>query len=279
MSGKSSYLRTVCVNVVLAQCGCFVAAKWACLSPLDRLLTRMGTEDCLESHASTFSLEMLEMSYILRMATPRSLVVLDELGRSTSTADGLAIAWGCCEMLLRLKAFTLVATHMPRLCELATLYPNVKTASLAVAVGAGHMAFRYTMCEGVCDVPHYGLLLAQAAGIPSAVSRDAAALVKVVEAREQQRRQAPAPVAHGALHRLYAFIHRLCCLRHSTMPAAELRAHLSVRWAPPPRLGDGQRDMNPPSIDGLHQDDRARHLRAASGPHRTCRRSCARRRR
>jgi len=273
MSGKSSYLRTVCVNVVLAHCGCFVAAKWACLSPLDRLLTRMGTDDCLETHASTFSLEMLEMSYILRMATPRSLVVLVSLGRSTSTADGFAIAWGCCEMLLHLKAFTLVATHMPRLCDLATLYPNVKTGSLAVTVSDGHMDFRYTMCEGLCDVPHYGLLLAQAAGVPSAVSRDAAALVKVVEAREKQRWQAPPPVAHGALKSLYALMHRLCCLRHSTMPTEELRSHLLVRRAPPPHPGDGRLVS-----DGLHQDERET-SEGSEWIHRNCRRSCARRRR
>ena len=101
MSGKSTYLRTMAVNTILAHIGCYVPAKWACFSPIDRLFTRMGAADHLEASASTFSAEMVEMCNILRSATSRSLVILDELGRATSTTDGFAIAWSCCEYARR----------------------------------------------------------------------------------------------------------------------------------------------------------------------------------
>nr|XP_009607628.1 DNA mismatch repair protein MSH4-like [Nicotiana tomentosiformis] len=104
MSGKSTYLQQVCLTVILAQIGCYIPARFATLRVVDRIFTRMGTMDCLESNSSTFMTEMKETAFIMQNVSSRSLIVMDELGRATSSSDGFAIAWSCCEQLLALKA-------------------------------------------------------------------------------------------------------------------------------------------------------------------------------
>ncbi|GMN31146.1 hypothetical protein TIFTF001_003124 [Ficus carica] len=169
MSGKSTYLQQVCHIVILAQIGCYVPASFSTLRVVDRIFTRMGTVDNLESNSSTFMTEMRETAFVMQNVSQRSLIVMDELGRATSSSDGFAIAWSCCEYLLSLKAYTIFATHMENLTELATLYPNVKILHFDVDIRNNRLDFKFQLKDGPRHIPHYGLLLAEAAGLPSSV--------------------------------------------------------------------------------------------------------------
>ncbi|XP_073308942.1 DNA mismatch repair protein MSH4 isoform X2 [Primulina huaijiensis] len=169
MSGKSTYLQQVCLAVILAQIGCYVPARFATLRVVDRIFTRMGTMDNLESNSSTFMTEMKETAFIMQNASHRSLIVVDELGRATSSSDGFAIAWSSCEHLLASKAYTIFATHMENLSELATMYPNVKIVHLNVDIKNNRMDFKFQLKDGPRDVGHYGLMLAGVAGLPGSV--------------------------------------------------------------------------------------------------------------
>ncbi|CAJ1928563.1 unnamed protein product [Sphenostylis stenocarpa] len=170
MSGKSTYLQQVCLIVILAQVGCYVPARFSTLRVVDRMFTRMGAVDNLESNSSTFMTEMKETAFIMQNVTRRSLIVMDELGRATSSTDGFAMAWSCCEHLLSLKAYTIFATHMENISELVTLYPNVKILHFHVDLKNNHLDFKvFQLKEGTTRIPHYGLLLAEVAGLPSSV--------------------------------------------------------------------------------------------------------------
>uniref|UniRef100_N1QSN2 MutS protein-4-like protein n=1 Tax=Aegilops tauschii TaxID=37682 RepID=N1QSN2_AEGTA len=142
MSGKSTYLQQICLIVILAQVGCYVPAQFASLRVVDRIFTRIGTGDNVENNSSTFMTEMKETAFIMQNVSSRSLVVVDELGRATSSSDGLAIAWSCCEHLLSLKGYTVFATHMEGLSELATMYPNVKVLHFEVDLRNGLLDFK-----------------------------------------------------------------------------------------------------------------------------------------
>ncbi|KAE9596763.1 putative flavonoid 3',5'-hydroxylase [Lupinus albus] len=142
MSGKSTYLQQVCLIVILAQVGCYVPARFSTLRVVDRLFTRMGAVDNLESNSSTFMTEMKETAFIMQNVTERSLIVMDELGRATSSSDGFAMAWSCCEHLLSLKAYTIFATHMENLSQLAPIYPNVKILHFHVDLKNNHIDFK-----------------------------------------------------------------------------------------------------------------------------------------
>ncbi|KAL6175816.1 hypothetical protein ACLB2K_052455 [Fragaria x ananassa] len=173
LSGKSTSLLQVCLIVILAQIGCYVPAHFSTLRVVDRIFTRMGTVDSLESNSSTFMTEMKETAFIMQNVSQRSLVVMDELGRATSSSDGFAIAWSCCEHLLSLKAYTIFATHMENLSELVTVYPNVKILHFDVDIKNNRLDFKFQLKEGPRHVPHYGLLLAEVAGLPSLVTETA----------------------------------------------------------------------------------------------------------
>lgn len=169
MSGKSTYLQQVCLIVILAQVGCYVPARFSTVRVVDRMFTRMGAVDNLESNSSTFMTEMKETAFIMQNVSQRSLIVMDELGRATSSSDGFAIAWSCCEHLLSLKTYTVFATHMENISELVTMYPNVKILHFDVELKNNHLDFKFQLKEGSKRIPHYGLLLAEVAGLPSSV--------------------------------------------------------------------------------------------------------------
>ncbi|XP_020263535.1 DNA mismatch repair protein MSH4 isoform X4 [Asparagus officinalis] len=169
MSGKSTYLQQICLIIILAQIGCYIPARFASLRVVDRIFTRIGSGDNVEYNSSTFMTEMKETAFLMQNISPRSLVVMDELGRATSTSDGYAIAWSCCEHLLSLKAYTIFATHMEELSELATIYPNVKILHFEVDLRNNRLDFKFCLKDGPRQVPHYGLLLAGVAGLPSSV--------------------------------------------------------------------------------------------------------------
>ena len=171
MAGKSTYLRQVALIVLLAQIGSFVPAGSAAIGVVDRIFTRVGAQDDLAAGNSTFMVEMVEAAQILAHATPRSLVILDEVGRGTSTYDGLAIAQAIVEYLHNretVAARTIFATHYHELITLARLLPRVRNYNVAVSDEDGEIVFLRTIVPGGAD-RSYGIHVAQLAGLPRAV--------------------------------------------------------------------------------------------------------------
>jgi DNA mismatch repair protein MutS len=169
MGGKSTYLRQVALIALMAQEGSFVPAERAKIPVLDRIFTRIGASDNLAEGRSTFMVEMTEAAGILHAATPRSLVLLDEVGRGTATFDGLAIAWAVVEYLqTRTQAKTLFATHYHELTELADLLPGVHNYHVAVKESGSNIIFLRKVKPGSAD-KSYGVEVARLAGLPSAV--------------------------------------------------------------------------------------------------------------
>ena len=169
MSGKSTVLRQVGLIVLLAQIGSFVPARRARIGVVDRIFTRVGASDNLARGESTFLVEMNEAANILNNATPESLVLLDEIGRGTSTFDGLSIAWAMTEYLHdaeQLRPRTLFATHYHELTELEDLLPRVKNYSVAVRESGDTIAFLHRLVPGGCD-HSYGIEVARLAGMPA----------------------------------------------------------------------------------------------------------------
>ena len=184
MAGKSTVLRQVGLIALLAQVGCFVPAKSARIGLVDRIFTRVGASDNLARGESTFLVEMNEAANILNNATPRSLVLLDEIGRGTSTFDGLSIAWAMTEHLHNSDGIcprTLFATHYHELTELEELMPRVKNYSVAVRESGGEVVFLHRLVPGGCD-HSYGIEVARLAGMPP----DLIARAKEVLARLEQ---------------------------------------------------------------------------------------------
>lgn len=183
MSGKSTFLRQVVLIVLMAQIGSFVPAQSARIGLIDRVFTRIGAQDAIHAGQSTFMVEMIEAANILNNATPRSLLILDEIGRGTSTYDGLSIAWSIIEYLHshpKLKPFTLFATHYHELTSLAELLPGVRNYNVAVAESEGKVVFLHKIVPGGAD-RSYGIHVAQLAGMPTPVVTRANEILKQLE--------------------------------------------------------------------------------------------------
>lgn len=186
MAGKSTYLRQVGLICLMAQCGSFVPAGEAHLGIVDRIFTRVGATDNLAFGESTFLVEMLETANILNNATPRSLVILDEIGRGTSTFDGLSIAWAVTEFLhneKRVAAKTLFATHYHELTELEMLYPRIKNYRVTVKEIEDSVIFLRKIERGGVD-NSYGIHVAQMAGLPREVIERAREVLFNLETNE-----------------------------------------------------------------------------------------------
>jgi len=168
MGGKSTFLRQNALIVIMAQMGSFVPAKSARLSIFDRIFSRVGAGDELIKGRSTFMVEMSECAYILKNATSKSLVILDEVGRGTSTFDGMSLAWAIAENLYKKRVFTLLATHYLELTELAKLYSGIKNYHVTVKEWNGEVIFLYKVLPGVAN-QSYGIEVAKLAGIPQEV--------------------------------------------------------------------------------------------------------------
>ena len=171
MSGKSTYLRQSALITLMAQMGSFVPAASAKIGLVDRIFTRIGAQDEIHAGQSTFMVEMVEAANILHHATSRSLLILDEIGRGTSTYDGLSIAWGIIEYIHnhpQLRAKTLFATHYHELTQLAELLPGVRNYNVAVSEGDGKVVFLHKIISGGAD-KSYGIHVAQLAGLPGPV--------------------------------------------------------------------------------------------------------------
>jgi len=173
MGGKSTYMRQAALIVILAHIGCFVPARRAILGPLDRIFTRIGASDDLAGGRSTFMLEMTETANILNNATDKSLVLMDEVGRGTSTFDGLSLAWACAAFIAtKIRAFTLFATHYFELTSLASETPAVVNVHVEAVEHGDRLVFLHSVKEGPAN-QSYGLQVAALAGIPKAVTMQA----------------------------------------------------------------------------------------------------------
>jgi DNA mismatch repair protein MutS len=183
MSGKSTYLRQVALIVLMAQIGSFVPASSARIGLVDRIFTRIGAQDEIHSGQSTFMVEMIETANILHHATPRSLLILDEIGRGTSTYDGVSIAWAVIEYIHNhpvLRAKTLFATHYHELVQLADLLPGVRNYNVSVSDLGGKVVFLHKIIPGGAD-RSYGIHVAQLAGLPRPVILRAAEIMGKLE--------------------------------------------------------------------------------------------------
>lgn len=186
MAGKSTYLRQVGLIVLLAQMGSFVPAKRAAIGLVDKIFTRVGASDNLAGGESTFLVEMNETANILNNATSKSLILLDEIGRGTSTFDGLSIAWAVAEYLHnapKIAAKSIFATHYHELTELALILPRVKNYNVAVKEWGDHVVFLRKIVEGGCD-HSYGIEVAKLAGLPNTVISRAKEILSNLEAEE-----------------------------------------------------------------------------------------------
>ncbi|HXG24039.1 MAG TPA: DNA mismatch repair protein MutS, partial [Chthonomonadales bacterium] len=172
MSGKSTVLRQVALITLLAQMGSFVPADQAAIGIVDRIFTRVGAHDELATGQSTFMIEMNETANILNNATRRSLVILDEIGRGTSTYDGLSIAWAVTEYLAQIGCRTLFATHYHHLNDLAQYFPNIKNYRVAVKEQGDHIVWLHKLVPGGTD-RSYGIQVARMAGVPPVVIKRA----------------------------------------------------------------------------------------------------------
>jgi DNA mismatch repair protein MutS len=185
MGGKSTYLRQAALIAILAQMGSFVPAESASLPVIDRIFTRIGASDNLARGRSTFMVEMTETAVILNTATPRSFIVLDEIGRGTATYDGLALAWAVVEHIhARTRAKTLFATHYHELTELAEQLEGVRNLHVSVKEAGDHIIFLRKVEPGRAD-RSYGIEVARLAGLPLAVIERAREVLKLHERSEQ----------------------------------------------------------------------------------------------
>jgi DNA mismatch repair protein MutS len=184
MSGKSTFLRQVALIVLMAQVGSFVPAGQARIGLVDRIFTRIGAQDEIHAGQSTFMVEMIETANILHHATSRSLLILDEIGRGTSTYDGVSIAWAVVEYIHnnpQLRAHTLFATHYHELTQLADLLPGVHNYNVAVSEADGKVVFLHKIIPGGAD-RSYGIHVAQLAGMPRPVVQRANEILHQLEA-------------------------------------------------------------------------------------------------
>jgi len=186
MAGKSTYLRQVGLIVLLAQMGSFVPAKAAKIGGVDKIFTRVGASDNLAGGESTFLVEMNETANILNNATPKSLILLDEIGRGTSTFDGLSIAWAVAEHLHnspQVAAKSIFATHYHELTELALILKRVRNYNVVVKEWGENVVFLRKIEEGACD-HSYGIQVAKLAGLPNSLLNRAKEILSNLEADE-----------------------------------------------------------------------------------------------
>ena len=181
MGGKSTFMRQTALIVLMAYCGSFVPAGSARLGPVDRIFSRIGAADDLAGGRSTFMVEMEETANILHNASEHSLVLMDEIGRGTSTFDGLSLAWACgVELATRIRAFTLFATHYFELTTLPEEYPGIANVHLDAVEHGDSIVFMHAVREGPAN-QSYGLQVAGLAGVPRAVIERARTRLRELE--------------------------------------------------------------------------------------------------
>jgi DNA mismatch repair protein MutS len=199
MGGKSTYMRQTALIVILAHIGCYVPARRVVLGPMDRIFTRIGASDDLAGGRSTFMLEMTETANILNNATAKSLVLMDEVGRGTSTFDGLSLAWACAAFIAnKIRAFTLFATHYFELTSLAGEAPGVVNVHVEAVEHGDKLVFLHSVKEGPAN-QSYGLQVAALAGIPKSVTAQARRYLIELERERDALRTSTSPQRELAL--------------------------------------------------------------------------------
>ncbi|XP_033098705.1 mutS protein homolog 4-like [Anneissia japonica] len=179
MSGKSTYLKQIALLQIMSQLGCFVPAEYVSLRIADQIFSRIGCDDDIETNASTFMLEMREINYIVQNATEKSLIIIDELGRGTSSEEGVGICHSICEFLLSFKAFTFFATHYQEITNLDSLYPNVENYHFEVehhVTGNGNFQkvfYTHVLSRGRTQEKNYGIRLAEVSTLPPSIIAEA----------------------------------------------------------------------------------------------------------
>jgi len=193
MGGKSTYMRQTALIVLMAHLGSFVPAKAATLGPFDRIFSRIGASDDLSSGRSTFMVEMTETAHILQEATPHSLILMDEVGRGTSTYDGLAIAWAVASHLAEhINGFTLFATHYFELTALPQQFSTVKNFHVTAKEVSTGIVFLYEVHPGPAS-QSYGIQVAKLAGLPESVIHNAKQQLTHWEQRQGEATPHPVP--------------------------------------------------------------------------------------
>jgi DNA mismatch repair protein MutS len=181
MAGKSTFMRQIALTAIMAQTGSFVPAAYASLTLVDQVFTRVGAYDDLSAGQSTFMVEMTEIAHILTSATRKSLVLLDEVGRGTSTFDGLSLAWAISEYLHEsIKCKSVFATHYHQLTDLESILSGVRNYSIAVKEDKGAITFLRTVVPGATD-KSYGVHVARLAGVPRTVTKRADQILREIE--------------------------------------------------------------------------------------------------
>ncbi|KAG0202103.1 MutS protein msh4 [Mortierella sp. GBA30] len=216
MSGKSTYLKQVALLIIMAQLGSFVPAEYASIRIMDQLFSRICNDDNIEMNASTFMVEMKETAYILQNVTEKSLVVIDELGRGTSTHDGLGIAYAVCEKLIHTRALVFFATHFQELTSSLPVYPNVVNLHLETEMirdesNKPGIIYKYHLTDGSAREQHYGLTLAKTMQLSEDIIRRAEEVSSTLELLQERgrrqsesskiiaRRRALAQIAHEVI--------------------------------------------------------------------------------
>ncbi|KIK43853.1 hypothetical protein CY34DRAFT_680561 [Suillus luteus UH-Slu-Lm8-n1] len=235
MSGKSTYLRQTGLLTVMAMVGCFVPAEYASFRLHDALLTRLSNDDDMEKSLSTFANEMTSSAMILGIATPRTLVLIDELGRGTSPIEGLGIAHAIAEELIRLKCFVLFATHFHELSTTLSRQPAVVNLHLSVqrsrpSASNFGLTFQYKILDGVPEYTgHYGLELAKLADLPDDVLTEGRRVSEIITEKnlrcEEESRINVLTLRRRALLKLHVQLNQ--ALDHSSLPEEELVIYLS----------------------------------------------------
>jgi DNA mismatch repair protein MSH4 len=228
MSGKSTYIRSLALMTVMAQIGCFIPAQYASFPILHQLFARVPTTDDLDANVSTFAAEMREMAFILRHVQPRSMVLVDELGRGTSTTDGLAIALALAEALLASNALVWFVTHFHDLARILSERNGVINLHLAadITADASKMTMLYQITEGPVPDRRYGLALAQLVDLPPAVLEVANRVSETLDGIAQRRNSSSHVVAIARKRKLLLSLReQLLIARDSIMDDDSLR-----RW-------------------------------------------------
>jgi DNA mismatch repair protein MutS len=237
MAGKSTIMRQAALIVLLAQAGSFVPAASARIGLVDRILTRVGASDNVARGESTFMVEMKETAHVLRHATARSLVVLDEIGRGTSTYDGLSIAWAVAEYLHdTVGCRALFATHYHELTKLSDTRPTLANVSVSAREHDGHIVFLHKLEYGAAS-RSYGVACAKLAGVPEPVLERAGALLRELERQRDDNAQMPNVDGAGTSRtRKAAPSPQLSLFGGSPLPEGHLRALETLREVDPNTL-------------------------------------------
>ncbi|XP_043346685.1 mutS protein homolog 4 isoform X3 [Dermochelys coriacea] len=231
MSGKSTYLKQIALCQIMAQIGSYVPAEYSSFRIAEQIFTRIGMDDDIETNSSTFMKEMKEITYIIQNANDKSLIIIDELGRGTSTEEGIGICYSVCEYLLSLKAFTLFATHFLELCHIEALYPNVENNHFEVqhvrnsAGNKEKITYTYILSKGHTEEKNYGLKAAEVSSLPPSVILDAKEITTHI-ARQilQKQRTTPETLRQRAVYHLATRLVQTA--RNSRLDADSLRIFL-----------------------------------------------------